>query len=211
MRKAVAVTIFAGLVILLALLFGAGWGCKSSVPPETTEVGTRETSPEESPDFLTYRNEEFGFEFQYPSAWNLRVVDVDPFDWNGNSYKLVDIQMREGGSGDYIGVYSFAIADNPTHLKIHEWLADNNRLGEALEIQDVTINDSPTGVKLRSLAPETVSPDEQAFPGTLVFSDSERNHIFFPAFGQEREILSDYGITETDLENQILGTLIFRR
>jgi hypothetical protein len=118
MRKAVAVTIFAGLVILLALLFGAGWGCKSSVPPETTEVGTRETSPEESSDSLTYRNEEFGFEFQYPSNWRLITFDEAP-----SRVGLIAPDNPAAGGQEALPEISVILQSNPERLAIQEYYA----------------------------------------------------------------------------------------
>ena len=215
------------VVVMLGALVLVGWGCgsRTAAPADTnSETGdVSETSSDSVPEvtadttgevpagWTEYTSERFGFSFQYPEGWDLRVVESDPLRWNDNSYELQEIQLQEVGSDDFIGVYSFAIAPNPSHLSVREWLAANNRVGETLELRDVTISSTLTGVELRALTSEIESPDERAFPGTLVFSDPGANYLFFPELGQEHEIFGDYGTTPEAFENQVLNTMTFGR
>lgn len=139
----------------------------------------------------------------------MRIVRSTPFGWNDNSYELEEIQLREIG-GDYIGAFSFAIASNPSHLSIRDWLTNNNRTAEALELRDKTVG-TLAGIELRNLTVEVRSPDDRAFPGVFAFSDPEANYVFFPELGQEHEIFQDYGTTADEFENQVLSTLTFER
>jgi len=211
--------IIAVLSVLGVLVF-VGWGCgqKTATPADTnteSEVALEvsdETSTDETPAGWTeYRNERFGFSFQYPEEWDLRVVEGAPFDWNENHYELEEIQLREVGSDDYISVYSFAVVSNPSRLPIRDWLMSHNRTGESLELRDTTINSTLAGVELHGLTTEIMSPDERAFPGILAFSDPEANYVFFPELGQEHEIFRDYGTTPEEFENKVLTTLTFGR
>ncbi|MFH2136732.1 MAG: hypothetical protein ABII19_03855 [Patescibacteria group bacterium] len=215
------------VVVMLGALVLVGWGCgsKTAAPADTnSETGdVSETSSDSVPEVTSeatgevpagwaeYTSEHFGFSFQYPEGWDLRVVEGTPFGWNENNYELQEIQLQEAGSGDFVGAYSFAIVSNPSHLSVREWLTANNRVGEAIELRDTTISSTLTGVELRALTPEIGSPDERAFPGVLAFSDPDRNYIFFPELGQEQEIFGDYGTTPEAFENQILTTLTFER
>lgn len=215
------------VVALLGALVLVGWGCgpRTAAPADTnsdTDVvseGSSDSAPEVTSEtvgevpagWTEYRDERFGFSFQYPEGWDLRVVSSAPFGWNENNYEMEETKLREVGGDDYFSVYSFAVASNPSHLSVREWLTANNRVGEALELRDTTISSTLTGVELRALTPEIGSPDERAFPGVLAFSDPEGNYIFFPELGQEREIFGDYGTTPEAFENQVLTTLKFGR
>lgn len=205
------------VAVLLSVLTFVGWGCgqKTATPTDIgTDTNVSETGAEVTNEvpigFVEYRNERYGFSFWYPESWDLRVIQGTPFDWNGNNYELVEIQLREIGSDDYIGAFSFAIASNLSHLSIREWLRSNNHTAEELELRDKTVG-TLAGIELRSLTTEVRSPDERAFPGVFAFSDPEANYIFFPELGQEHEIFQDYGTTADEFENQVLSTLTFER
>jgi hypothetical protein len=203
--------VFLTLALLCALMF-AGWSCshKTAAPTDTNIEPETPTDVNEAPaEWKEYKNEEWGFGFQYPGAWDLRVVKSNPFDWNENHYELVEIQLRGVGSDDYVGEYSFAIASNPSHLSTREWLMSNNNIGESLELRDTAINSALAGIEIRGLASEIRSPDERAFPGVLAFSDPEKNYVFFPELGQEHVIFRDYNTTPDEFEKQILNTLNF--
>ncbi|MBI5071994.1 hypothetical protein HZB93_03860 [Candidatus Falkowbacteria bacterium] len=185
-------------IVFVAVIVGAlvlvGWGCgqRSAAPADsnsdTNEVS--ETSSDNTPEVTSdttgevpagwteYRNERLGFSFQYPETWNLRVVESSPFDWSGNHYELDEVQLKEVGRDDYIGAYSFAIVANPSHLSAREWLTDNNRVGEALELSDVAVNSTLAGVRISESTQEISSPDDRAFPGTLAFSNPGKNYVF---------------------------------
>lgn len=214
------------VTMLLGVLVLVGWGCgqKSAAPADTnsdtnevsetssdsTSEATSDTTGEVPAGWTEYENERYGFSFQYPEGWDLRVVRSTPFGWSENNYELEEIQLREVSSGDYIGAFSFAIVSNPSHRSIRDWLTSNNRTAEALELRDKTVG-TLVGIELHNLTTEVRSPDDRAFPGVFAFSDPEANYIFFPELGQEHEIFQDYGTTADEFENQVLSTLTFGR
>lgn len=214
------------VAFLLGVLVLVGWGCgQNSAAPADTNLDTNvsETSSDNTPEatsdttgevpagWTEYKSDRYGFSFQYPEEWDLRVIERDPFDWNGNRYEMQEIQLREDGSGDYSGVYSFAIASDPSHLTTREWLTSNNRIDEELELSDVIIGDALPAVEIRELTQELTSPDDRAFPGNLAFSNPGRDYIFFPELGQEHGIFEGYGTTPEAFENQVLSTMAFGR
>jgi len=75
MKKSI---IIASIVIILALIGGGVfWYFKQSNKPINPSVTENENQPSENPkseiintdDWLTYRNEEYGFELKYPKEW----------------------------------------------------------------------------------------------------------------------------------------------
>lgn len=220
MKKGIMlVTALVGVLVLV------GWGCGNSAAPADTNSDTNisETSSDNTPEvtadttgevpvgWTEYRNARYGFSFQYPEGWDLRVIESPSFDWGGNNYELEEVQLRERDSDDYIGAYSFAVVSNLSHLTTREWLTSNNRVSETLELRDATIGDALPVVEISELMQEINSPDDRAFPGSLAFSDPERNYIFFPELGQEQEIFGDYGTTPEAFEQQVLNTMKFGR
>jgi len=64
--------------------------------PEQTETTTTEESDgfDEAPDLETYRNEDWGFEFQYPEGWTLHEI-LEPFRGANSKFQLIGTTPEE--------------------------------------------------------------------------------------------------------------------
>ncbi len=199
------------LAVLLALI---GWGCQKTATPDAgQDVGPDAGGDAGIPEgWKEYRNEELGFSFWYPEEWQLRVENEVPFTWDGIEYKLVDVQLLDQESRQYIGAYSFAVAENSERLPLADWLEQHNTVGDPFTLIDEKYNEIVPGKKFVYATGVTLSPDQHAFPaGFLVFSSPGNTHVFFPDIGQDHSIFEVYGISAEDFAFQIRSTFRFTR
>jgi hypothetical protein len=206
--------VFLTLALLCTFVL-VGWSCshKTAAPTDTNIEPETPTDVNEAPaGWETYKSEELGFEFQYPDRWQLRVENQTPFAWGDTEYELIDAQLLDPESGQYIGAYSFAVAENLERLSLMDWLERHNTVNDPFILVDEAYNENVPGKKFTYAAGVTLNPDQQAFPvGTLVFSDPANAHIFFPDLGQDHSIFEIYGISAGDFASQIRSTFRFTR
>ena len=92
-----------------------------AVQEKEVSTPSESVSPANAPEWKVYRNEEIGFEIDYPPSWQL-VKD------NSNTFYVIGFakQEYENGSSDiYIKVF-----DNPSNLKLADYYKDISETSE---------------------------------------------------------------------------------
>ncbi|MFA6973139.1 MAG: PsbP-related protein [Parcubacteria group bacterium] len=81
MNKKIATEFAFGIIIIIAIIVGgAVWlsgNQKAEAPTsnvKTTQPAPQPAATDETADWQTYRNEKYGFEFQYPRGWNVKEI-----------------------------------------------------------------------------------------------------------------------------------------
>jgi len=111
------------IVFILGVLVGGGilaWQF-GSLPSLITPTPTPPI--DETADWKTYRNEEYGFEMKYPKDWTFKVTD--PAYWcqiTPRNYNCL--------AAFQIGGVHLVIYDNPNGYPAMEWLEENNPYNE---------------------------------------------------------------------------------
>ncbi|MDP3735602.1 MAG: HEPN domain-containing protein [bacterium] len=87
-------------------------------PPDANTLSSIDTS-----DWKTYRNEEYGFEFQYPSTWSIRTDGINDLSLLRPGMKLPSKENLPSHDGVYWGDILIDIFSNPDNLSIEEYLS----------------------------------------------------------------------------------------
>ena len=98
----------AGLFVVL-LAAGAWWawhGAREKDVPEPADQTSVEKTEIDTSDWLTYRNEEYGFEFKYPRGWHVRKLEAGYYPWvkENQAVRIVS------GKTDLNYLFSFELA-----------------------------------------------------------------------------------------------------
>ncbi len=122
-QKGFANLVLIGIVTLLVI--GGGYFILSgkSKEPEIKEISSTDTS--NSTDWETYINEEYGFEFDYPSIYTVKSYNEPTVRGHLFGVGISSIAMGEveGGYGPLsnIGIY---VWDNSKKLSLVDWASD---------------------------------------------------------------------------------------
>ncbi|MCI0597811.1 hypothetical protein L0Y34_01940 [Candidatus Parcubacteria bacterium] len=99
-------TVFFAMALFIAVCIGAGWwflrdvefASPVSEPPLKTTESPTEAAPVPPAGYQTYRNEEFGFEFNYPNDWIIRI----PAFYSAVSLFNMAIEPRDNSSPEAV-------------------------------------------------------------------------------------------------------------
>jgi len=202
------------LVFILILILGGliGWYILVISQPiaRVNTIDTRETQPVEY-KWNVYRNEEFGFTFDYPPDWQLQI---SPDEWGINPFgsppqKVVTVmpQQKDGGDGY---AFTIAVANNTSY----PYLTNPNFRGLipiqdikgrkyfiADELSNITV-DGIVGREFTTRVPIGISSERRIYLVRNQFIYSIIGGIYFNEFEEEYE-------KEQKVFTEILGTFKF--
>ncbi|HBV01553.1 MAG TPA: hypothetical protein DEF00_04180 [Candidatus Taylorbacteria bacterium] len=136
-------------VIITAILLGGGYAVYRNYQQPTTD-NNRSLEVAETKDWKTYRNEKYGFEFQYPPGW-FSKDNLYPYnEFSGRNQFLICLNPENVGHGDCYGTLS---VNWP--VSIQQWYDGFKRLYEnekgVLSVEESEVYVSGTEARLLSV------------------------------------------------------------
>jgi len=155
------------------------WGCVDHKCIWNCE--TKEITEDETADWQTYTNEEYGFEIKYPEDWQVVAIPS----------KTVEIQIKRSASDSYFEIIENI---NENKLTLDEWFEEST-----------IINGKPT---IKAAAQPVFINDVKAY---RLDSELEPPNPLFEIVGiadSQRRIFSLYAYSKQSTDNKILEQIL---
>lgn len=129
------------IIVVSAVIVGGGiLVYQYKFAPEESEFTLTPPPKDETADWKTYRNEEYGYEIKYPKDWEAR--DYTQENCFPQNPCVSSIGIHSPIPTDWIGV---AIFDNPDMLSVKDWLSKFRKLEELEKLEEFSLKEVEIG------------------------------------------------------------------
>jgi len=212
-------------IVTVLLVLGAGYvawqqfGSLQATPVQLIFSPAATSSPDTTAGWKTYRNEKYGFEFQYPTLGT--KVKIDENELVPGERLRVKIRHWVEKRNGYSGSFAMGIYSNPEHFDLETWFSKSvdidNLLKNSHKYEDRKLDN---GVEILAITKRPMPPGYFEVGGPVseyYFMFPSRAYAGALERGQDNDLdsLGYAGATGadkvTELESQVLSTFKFTK